>query len=159
MSNQYFSQLSWLEHWLSFGGNRVGDTALSVLFLVLTELSLHRYLVMLAFLTTIADKFARWPCWLSFAMFLVILLWSAACREPIYVVSYHKDDCIHFVLLSLSKCERPYHIFCSLVDTGSRSVYETHPQLWTISWILPWTFTATIESWKLAASSSNKELG
>ena len=36
-------------------------------------------------------------------------------------MSYHKDDCIHFVLLSLSKCERPYHIFCSLVDTGNRS--------------------------------------
>ena len=36
-------------------------------------------------------------------------------------MSYHKDDCMYFVLLSLSKCLRPYHIFCSLVDTGNRS--------------------------------------
>lgn len=49
------------------------------------------------------------------------------------MLSYHKDDCMYFVLLSLSKCKRPYHIFCSLVDTGNRflwnssSSYELYP--------------------------------
>lgn len=71
---------------MSFGGNGVGETALSSPFLALAELSSYRSLVMPAFLITIADKigYAHVDCPCSVTGYFTAL--SAACREPIYDV-------------------------------------------------------------------------
>jgi hypothetical protein len=149
-----WDQLSWAL--IVIGGSRVADTALSVLISCFDSTELHRSLLMTAFLTTMADMMpsAHVDCPLCYIFYYDI--------RPVESLYYElPQGWLHgFCGIEHIDMQEAVTYILRSCYTGNRSVSITHLELWTI--LYPEFYPEHLQlpsCWKLAAFSSNKQLG